>query len=199
MADDPTPDPAPTPDDPAPPADPPADPPEDDTSDEKLGEKGKAALDAERKARKEADKRARDAEARAKKLEDEKLSEEEKLKQRAEEGDKNLTRGTEKIRRANLLLSLTAKGITGGKAKAAARLLDGVEYDDDDEPTNLDSALEAAKAEYGAEAFTGATPPAPPAPDLHGGARPVSPQLDEDEGHRQVMAQFPQTAGSATN
>jgi len=61
-----------------------------------------------------------------------------------------------KLRKANLLEALTTHGLTGAKAKAAARLLDHVEYDDDDEPTNLQDAIKAATAEYGEEMFKGA-------------------------------------------
>lgn len=128
---------------------------------EKLGEVGKAALDAERKARRDADKRAKDAETKLKTLEDEKLSEAEKLKREAEEGKAAGVSATEKLRKANLTLALADKGLTGAKAKAASRLLDGVEYDEDDEPTNLDVVITAAKAEYGEDMFKGVKPPAP--------------------------------------
>ncbi len=60
---------------------------------------------------------------------------------------------TEKLRRANLLTALADEGLTGAKARAAARLLDDVEFDDDDEPTNLKDAIKAATAEYGKELF----------------------------------------------
>lgn len=202
MADETPPPEIPTPATPAPPETPPETPAAakvDEKDDEPLGTGGKAALDAERKAKRDAEKRAKDAEARLKTLEDEKLSETEKLKRDAEEGQKLAQSATEKLRRANLLTSLTAQGLSGGKAKAAARLLNGVEYDDDDEPKNLDDALTAAKAEYGEDMFTGATPPAPP-PDLHGGARPPAAEADEEAKLAAYMKEnFPQTAGSATN
>jgi len=126
---------------------------------EKLGDGGKAALDAERKAKRDAEKRATAAEAKLKEREEADLSEQEKLKKRAEEAEGKVTTATEKIRRANLLTALADDGLTGARAKAAARLLDDVEYDDTtDEPTNLQDAIKAATAEYGEEMFKGATP-----------------------------------------
>jgi hypothetical protein len=52
-------------------------------------------------------------------------------------------------REAALLKALAAQGLTGGKAKAAARLLDNVEFDENGEPTNVAAALKAAKQTYG--------------------------------------------------
>lgn len=132
----------------------------------KLGEGGKAALDAERKAKKEAEKRAREAEKKLKDREEADLSETEKLKKQAEDGKKLADSATQKLQRANLLTALGEQGLTGSKAKAAAKLLEGVEYDDDDEPTNLEDRIKAATAEYGEDMFKGATPrKKPPATD----------------------------------
>jgi hypothetical protein len=47
----------------------------------------------------------------------------------------------------------------GPKAAAAMRLIDGLEYDDQNQPINLDVRIDAAKAQYGGEVFGGATPP----------------------------------------
>lgn len=154
-------------------------------AEEKLGDAGKAALDAERKAKREAEKRAKDAEAKLKALEDEKLSDTEKLKKQAEEGVKAAATATEKLRQANLITALADKGLTGGKAKAAARLLDSVEYDDADEPTNLDAALDAGKAVYGEEMFAAGEPPKPkPGGSTNGGdggSKDEKPELTADE------------------
>ncbi len=146
----------------------------------------KAALEAvvakERADRKTHEKAARDALAKLKKLEDADATELEKATKRADEAEAKITAATEKVRRANLLAALSDAGVT--KAKAAARLLDGVEYDDDtDEPTNLDTAITAAQAAFGDEMFKGAAPPPPG--DLNGGdgnnAGGNAPPLNADE------------------
>jgi flagellar biosynthesis GTPase FlhF len=147
--------------------------------DEKLSEGGVKALKAEREAREKAEKEAKAEKKRADALEREKLSEEEKAKKDAEEAIAKGEAGTAKLRRANLLIALAEKGLTGGKAKAAARLLDGVEFDDDDEPTNIDDALTAAKAEYGPEMFTAAKADDDRDPDLHPGPRRKADENDE--------------------
>jgi len=126
------------------------------TGKEDLGDSGKAALDAERKARRDAEKRAKAAEGEAKKLQDAQLTETERLKQEAEAGKTALAKATDKTRSTNLVASLMddeGLGLSPKQAKAAARLLDGVEFDEDDEPTNLKEAIKGAKAKYGASVF----------------------------------------------
>jgi hypothetical protein len=166
--------------------------------DGELGEGGKRALQAERDARKKAEQQAREAlNAHARSLgveEPEKLSKgkiaeaikekqraqlskEEAAQDRAREAEEKAAAATQKARRANLLTALAEEqNLMGGKAKAAARLLDGeVEYDDDDEPTNLPDAIKAAKAEYGEDVFKGATPSASVADQgARGGAAQVT-------------------------
>jgi hypothetical protein len=171
------------------------DPPKDE---EKLGDPGKAALQREREARKAAEAENKETKRRLEALEAEKLSDQQKLEKRAEDGDKARAEGTDKLRAANLRLALADKGLTGGKAKAAARLLDGVQFNGDDEPTNLDDAITSAKATYGDELFAvvkteekpppeGETPEEKAArealekdPNLHAGARKNSKEADED-------------------
>ena len=94
-------------------------------------------------------KEAADTKARLQALEDAKLSETEKLQKQAEEGKQLAEQATGKLRQANLRDAIAEKGFTGPQAKAVARLLDSIEYDDSDEPTNLDARLEAAAGEYG--------------------------------------------------
>lgn len=148
-----------------PPADPPTDPKPAD-----LGEGGKAAIDAERKARRDAEKRAKDAEAKLKAKEDAELSETERLKKRADDLEARADTATSKLREAKLLVALGEHGLTGARAKAAAKLIDGVEYDaDSDEPTNLQDALDSARETYGDDLFAGATPAKPKPPKLDGG------------------------------
>lgn len=155
---------------------------EEGKEEEDLGEAGKAALEKERKARREAEKARKAAEEKAKQYEDEQLSEKERAEKRAEEAEQRSTEATAKVRRANLLTTLADEfDLTGGKGKAAARLLaDEVEYDDEDQPTNLTDAVEAAKAEYGEDVFKGATPAAAGKADQ--GAREGANQLSSTEG-----------------
>jgi hypothetical protein len=94
-------------------------------------------------------KEAADAKARAAELEHASLSETEKLKKEAADGRQLAETATGKVRNVNLRDALAAKGFTGPAAKAVARLISGVEYDDDDEPKNLDARLKAAHEEYG--------------------------------------------------
>lgn len=95
-------------------------------------------------------------------------SEAEKAAKRAEQAEAKVSAATDKLRRANLLAALAEKELTGAKGKAAAKLLDTVEFGDDDEPTNLDDAITAAKAEYGEDVFK-AAPNGRPAGDGDGG------------------------------
>jgi hypothetical protein len=174
-----------------------------------LGDAGKRALDAEREARRQAEAAAAREKQRADELEKAQLSETDRLRKEAEEGKKLAQAGVTQMRDARLLVSLTSKGITGPKAQAAMKLLEGVQYDDAHVPTNLDTAIEVAKARYGAELFAGATPAPTPAPgpgatppatpppaptpgDLHQGVRPQADQLTEDQKWRAFMEQnFP--------
>lgn len=128
------------------------------TSSDELGSGGRAALQAERDARKRAEKAQAALAKKVEALESAQQSDQEKLEARAKRGDELAAKATESLRKANLRLALADKGLTGSKAKAAARLIDEVEYDDDGEPINLDARIKAATAAYGDEFFKGATP-----------------------------------------
>lgn len=188
----PTPAPASAPEPTPTPAPAPADPP--------LGEGGQRALEAERQARKDAEKKLAAERTRREALEREQMTENERLKAEAEDGKRLSAQATEKLRQAKLALALGGEGITGPVAKAALRLLDGVEFDESDEPVNLSERLEAAKATYGEEMFKGATPtpapeptPTPAHPSLHQGAAPAATvDPDEEAKFAQYMAEnFP--------
>jgi hypothetical protein len=169
---------------------------------DQLGEKGLVALQRERDARKLAEQEAKDAKKELDALKAEKLSDTEKLQKKAEDGEKLATTGIAKLRRANLLLALAEKGLTGGQAKAAAKLVD-VTFNADDEPEKLDAAIEAAKAEYGSTLFavTKSDPtPDPkdpkkddPDPNLHGGPRKES-KKDAEIIDAWVTQAFPSAA-----
>jgi hypothetical protein len=156
-----------------------------------LGEGGIRALHAEREQRKAAEKTARDEAKRASELE-----------AAAQAGEDAKAEGTKALQQANTLLALNEQGLVGPRAKAAARLLDGVEYGDSNEPTNLSDRIEAAKATYGDELFTGVTS-GQPRPETHQGARSGGGTPTEDELFDQYMRQhFPQApmpAGEAAN
>lgn len=163
-----TPDPDPTPD---PPVDPPApvvpDPPEPKGLTAQDRANLEAVVEKERKDRRAAEKTARDAQALLDAANAEKLSDTEKAEARATAAEARLTAATEKARRANVTLALADLGLQGSRAKAAAKLLEGLEFDDDtDEPKNLDDRLKAARAEYGEDVFKGAKAPAP---NINGG------------------------------
>lgn len=136
---------------------------------DKLGEGGQAALKAEREARKAADKRAADAEKKLQAIEDAKLSDADKAKKEADDAKSAAAKAVEQLREAKLLVALGDHNLTGAKAKAAAKLIEGVEYDDDtNEPTNLEAVLTSATETYGEDIFKGATPKPKP-PGINGG------------------------------
>lgn len=139
-------------------------------AEDQLGDAGKAAIAAERERAKKAEKDLKAAQTRLKEIEDASLSETEKLKKEADEGKAALATANGKLQKANLISALAEKGLTGAKGKAAAKLLEGVEYDDDDEPTNLDDVIKTAATEYGDEMFKGAVPKPKPPGSLGGGA-----------------------------
>lgn len=105
-------------------------------------------------------------------LEAEKLSEQEKAAKRAEEAERKAATADAKLQRANLIAALSDPSLGIVNARAAAKLIDGVEYDDDGEPTNLGSvdekgSLIASFLEQ--NAFLRGQPPKPKAPSLDGG------------------------------
>ena len=92
-------------------------------------------------------KRANEAEARNKAFEEEKLSEQEKAQKRAEEAEQRAVAADAKLRQANLLVALS-KNDDLADAQAAAKLIEGIEYDDDGQPTNLEDRVKAALESY---------------------------------------------------
>lgn len=164
---------------------------EESDEDEQLGEGGKRALAAERQLRERAEKDAKqakrdatDLKKRLDKLEADQLSETEKEKKRADTAEADLVKARGLVRQANLVQALTDENVA--HPKAAARLLDGVEFDDDGAPTNLTDRLTAAKAAYGDDMFR---PVGRKAADINpggGGGGGDAPKLTAEE---QRMAQ----------
>jgi hypothetical protein len=146
-----------------------ADPPAPPTPETGPAAPTQADIDKAYTKLREAEKRAAAAEKRNKEREDAELSETEKLKQEADEGRQQAEEGKRLAREAKTLTALADKGLAGAKAKAALRLLDGIEYDDQHEPTNLVEVLATAKAEYGEDMFSPPTPPRPTPPNINPG------------------------------
>lgn len=141
-----------------------ADDDSDDVDEDELPPKVKAILRKERQARRKAEREARREKRRADSRrrdddedaddEDEDDDERRETRRRGRRREREtrsdeVDRGTEKLRRANLLTALADEGYTGKRGKALARLLDEVDYDEDDEPENLSDAIEAAEEKYG--------------------------------------------------
>lgn len=119
--------------------------------DRPLGERGEAALASERAARRRAEREAREAKAALRRREDADLTETERLKKEAEEGRARGEAATAKLRKATLLAELTKDehGIADARAATALAIADGLfEFDDDDEPTNAERAVEQLLAAY---------------------------------------------------
>ncbi len=135
-------------------------------ADAKLGDAGKAAIDAERKSRREAEKRAKDAEAKLKAIEDADASELEKATKRAEEAEARVNTLTESVRKANLVAAFGDPKHALVDASAAAALASGVEYDEDGLPTNVDKLVTDLTGRY---AFLKGTPAAPKPGEINAG------------------------------
>jgi hypothetical protein len=154
----PAPAPAPTPDPtPAPGSVPPQPGPED----QPLGEPGLRALQAERDRARQLERDLAAERQRREALERQNETETQRLQREAAEGRALSQQGTTQLREARTILALSGVGLSGPKALAAYRLLDGLEYDEANNPTNLPQRIEAATAVYGAEMFAGATPATP--------------------------------------
>lgn len=186
--------PAPTPTPPPPtPAPTPVPSPPSPPADDALGENGMRALRAEREARIAAERLLDLGHSGREALEFERRRAEAAERERDELRTRQSTdtaNAIQSAQRANTLYALAGLGVTGPKALAAMKLIEGVEYDGNHTPTNLDARLSAAKTTYGEDLFGAPappptpTPPTPtpptPHPSVHGGPRPPQPEADED-------------------
>lgn len=112
-----------------------------------------------RKAETERDEAARKLRER----EDAEKTELERAQARVTELEGNVSAATNALREAKLLTGLGAhEKIGAARARAAVKLIDGVEYDDQGEPTNLTARIDALVAEHAA-LFTAAPQQDPPA------------------------------------
>jgi hypothetical protein len=137
------------------PEDNPTDPPSDD-----LGDAGKKALEAERKARRDADQRAKELEAQLKEITDKDKSEVEKLREENAELTKKLADADTRSERLEVAMT---KGLTAAQAK---RLVGTTK---EELEADADEILEAFPAK------DGATPPPPSRrpSELRGGSDPT--------------------------
>lgn len=129
----------------------------------------KADADAEREKREA-------AEAELKKYQDAELSDKERLEQEAEEArqreaaaEAREAAANERIRQATLLAELAKPEHGIVDAGAAAKLIDGVEYDDKDEPSNLGDPADEESLLGGflkTHSFLKGKPPKPAPPSL---------------------------------
>jgi len=131
------------------------------------------------------------------KLEQAQETESQRLQREAEEGRRLSAEGTAALREARTITSLAVlpDPLVGPKARAAMKLIEGLEYDGSGQPINLPDRLEAAKAAYGADLFTTTQPPLPgPGTqpvvlDLHQGVRPQA-NLTEEDAHAAYMRTY---------
>jgi len=191
-----TPPPPPAPAPPPPPAvpSPPSSPP-----DEVLGENGIRALRNEREARLAAERLLDLGHSGREALEFERRRAEAAERDRDALKDRlsgEAVQAAQQAQRANVMLALAGQGVTGPKARAAIKLVEGLEFNDSFEPTNLEARLSVAKQSYGDDLFNGAAaaPPPEPAPSqhpaVHGGPRPVQPEAEEDDEFRRHFGFF---------
>lgn len=148
------------------------DPASEDAPDPDLG--AKKALEAERKARREAEKQLRDLNTRLKEIEDKDKSEVDRLREQVEQLKNEATTATAKALRAEVAAE---KGLTAAQAK---RLVGGTR---EELEADADEILEAFPAR-------GVTPPPSdkPRPDLRGGTDPTD---DTDTDIRAVVESIP--------
>lgn len=118
-----------------------------------------------------AEKEAARLTARLKSFEEAQLSEQEKLARRAEEAEAKAAQAEDRIRRANLLVELSRPEHGIVDARAALKLIEGVEFTDTGDPANLDTVLPTFLEEY---AFLKARPAEP--------VKPRPPAVNAGEG-----------------
>lgn len=185
------------------PADPPAPDPNDDPPDDDpgLGDAGKRALRAERRAKAEAEKRAKEAEAELQRLRDEQKSDAQKAIDEAREQARQ--EALEEARRslAPKLAAAKAESLassrTSDPALAVAALGDLTQFVGDDGQVDTDAmsdALDDVIEKHPALAIDAATT-SKRAPDLGQGRRPGSPKMSaKDKGLEEARRRFGEKA-----
>lgn len=165
---------------PVPPQDPPADPPDPDAWDP---ERAKRTIEAQRASEKQLRSDLRALQEQVAAAEREKLSEQDRLKAERDDALARVEQARHVAREGRLLALLAKPEHQLVDATAAAKLITGVEYDDDHAPTNFDERLAATVEQY--PFLKGeAKPPTPEKPDINGpdGRKPgPRPNLTADE------------------
>lgn len=151
MADDPKQDPPATGDDPKPPAG-------------DLGDAGKKAIEAERKARRDAEKQLKDIQAKLQELEDRDKSETTRLTEKAAAAESRAAEAESRLLRLEV-------GASKGLTPAQTRRLVGATREELE--ADADEFLAALTPGGDASANGGAKPPAKPTEKLHGGGDPT--------------------------
>lgn len=111
-------------------------------------------------------KRADELEAELKKIRDAELTEQERLAKELDEARAKAAAVDERLRTANLIAELSKPEYGIVNAKAAARLIEGVEYDDNGEPANIGDIVEAFLDD---NSYLRGTAKPKPAPNVNGG------------------------------
>lgn len=154
-------------------------------------DRAQRAIDAARAAETKAKAEAKEAKDKAKKfdeLTEAQKSDLEKAQDRAEKAEEKANKADSKLKRANLIAALTdpKNGIVN--ARAAAKLIEGVEFDDEGEPANLGSPEDedSLLAKFLTEnEYLRGTPAKPKPPNLDGkegtGAEEPEPELNAEE------------------
>ncbi|MCR4340782.1 MAG: hypothetical protein NUW01_12950 [Gemmatimonadaceae bacterium] len=120
------------------------------------------------KTHKAAAKKAEELEARLNEITEKDKTDAEKLADRAAKAEAKVAAAEQKLRKANLLVELSRPEHGLVSAQAAAKLLEGVEYDDDGAPSNLAELLPEFLE---SNAFLKGEPAKPkPAGDLNAGS-----------------------------
>lgn len=166
--------------------------PKDPPKDEWDPERARRTIETQRESEKQLKAKLKEAQDKAAKfdeLEAEKLSEQEKLTKRVEDAEAKAANANKTLQRANLIAALSQPGIVN--ARAAAKLIEGVEYDDSGEPTNLGSADDPGSVlgKFLAENqfLRGNGKPTPPSTDAREGDTPPPTLTAEEAAAAEAM------------
>jgi hypothetical protein len=174
-------------------------PPDDQGGEAFDKERAMATIQRQRDAEKALKAQLKEAKEKADKfdvLEAEKLSAEEKAQQERDAALAKAQAADAKLQTAHLLVALSDSSLGIVNAKAAAKLIEGVEYDDNGEPTNLGDPADADSliAKFLADnSFLRGTSTKPTAPKLDGGTGDERPKPALTAAELQAAEDFDMT------
>lgn len=169
MPDDPKPNDDPKSDDPPAKDDPPGNTdPKPDPDRDALGEPGKKALDAERKARRDAEQRAKDLEAKVKEFEDRDKTEQQKLAEELEAAKATGSQANDQLLRLEVALDKAPEGMPVSEVRKFAKRLTGASREDLE--ADAEELFELFATDDGGSG--GTAPRGKPTPRLRGGGKP---------------------------